>query len=193
MLVPPSEDGTTVSPTIRSLFLVFFRIGCSAFGGGTSGWIRHELVRQKRWLTDDQFFTALTLSQALPGPGAVNISVYIGLQVGGWRGSLAAALGMLMPAMSIILGLAVLYAHFGNIEGVQFVLGGLAAAGIGLTLSMATSRLVRMIKNPLAVALSVAVFIAAGIFRLPLLVVIAMALPPSVLLAVLRERKDNGR
>ncbi len=52
---------------LASLFLVFFRVGLFSFGGGLSGWIYREVVTLRGWMSDDDFFSGLALSQILPG------------------------------------------------------------------------------------------------------------------------------
>jgi chromate transporter len=182
-----------VPPSPWTIFLVFLRIGATSFGGGTSGWMHTEIVERRQWLDEERFFASLTMSQALPGPGPVNNSIYIGLQIAGWAGALAAVTGMVFPAFCIIIGLGVLYSHFGSLPMVQTVLGGLAAVGIGVTTSMGIKRFMRLKDNIPGIGICIAVFVAAGIFHLSILTIVIFALPPSLLLAYLQERRrSNG-
>jgi chromate transporter len=57
--------------SLVSLFLVFFRVGLFSFGGGLSGWIYREVVTLRGWMSDDDFFSGLALSQILPGDGRI--------------------------------------------------------------------------------------------------------------------------
>ena len=54
------------------LFLIFSRIGLTSFGGGLSGWLLREFVQSRKWLTEEEFFSGLAISQAMPGINVTN-------------------------------------------------------------------------------------------------------------------------
>ena len=59
---------------------------------------RRMLVEERRWLTEHEFVEVLSLSQFLPGPNIINVSIIVGSRFAGPAGSFAASLGlMLMP------------------------------------------------------------------------------------------------
>jgi chromate transporter len=176
-------------PPALTIFLVFLRIGATSFGGGVSGWVHREIVEKRHWLDEEKFFASLTVSQVFPGPGAINIAVYIGLQILGWSGAVAAALGIIAPAFSIILALGVLYGKIGTMPVVQIVLGGLAAVGIAVTASMGIKRLVRLRNDIIAILITMLVFVAVGILQWSMLAVVLIFVPASILLAYLQERR----
>jgi chromate transporter len=92
----------------RQLFSSFFRIGAFTFGGGWAmiSLIEREVVDNRKWITKDEFLDLLAVAQSLPGILAVNISVAIGDKLRGWRGSVAAAAGTILPSFTIILAIA---------------------------------------------------------------------------------------
>jgi chromate transporter len=49
------------------LFLIFSRIGLTSFGGGLSGWLLREFVQSRKWLTEEEFFSGLAISQGHAG------------------------------------------------------------------------------------------------------------------------------
>ncbi len=59
------------------LFLGFLKIGLSGFGG-VMPFARRMLVEEQRWLTEVEFLDVLSLSQFLPGPNVVNVSIIVG-------------------------------------------------------------------------------------------------------------------
>lgn len=91
------------------LFTVFARIGAFTFGGGWAmiSIIEREIVTNRGWLNREEFLDLLAVAQALPGILAVNIAASLGDRLGGRRGSVAAALGAIMPSFCIILGIAI--------------------------------------------------------------------------------------
>ena len=91
------------------LFASFARIGAFTFGGGWAmiSLIEREVVDSKHWLGREEFLDLLAVAQSLPDILAVNISVAVGEKLKGMRGSIAAALGTIMPCFSIILAIAI--------------------------------------------------------------------------------------
>ena len=69
--------------------------------------IEKEIVDKHRWIERNDFLDQLAVAQSLPGILAVNISVAVGDRLKGMRGSVAAALGTIMPSFLIILAIAI--------------------------------------------------------------------------------------
>lgn len=69
--------------------------------------IEREIVDKKHWIGREDFLDLLAVAQSLPGILAVNISVAIGDNLKGRRGSICAALGTIMPSFLIILCIAI--------------------------------------------------------------------------------------
>ena len=86
------------------LFLRFFQIGALSFGGGY-GMISliRETVLGNNWLTEKEFAAFIAVSESTPGPLAINMAVFIGTSQGGIPGALLASLGVVLPALLIIL------------------------------------------------------------------------------------------
>lgn len=91
------------------LFATFFKIGAFTFGGGWAmiSIIEREIVHKHRWLDRTEFLDLLAIAQAMPGILAVNISVVVGDKLRRTPGSLAAAIGTIMPSFLIILAIAI--------------------------------------------------------------------------------------
>lgn len=91
------------------LFLTFFKIGAFTFGGGWAmiSIIEKEIVDKHGWIKREDFLDQLAIAQSLPGILAVNISVAVGDHLRGTRGSVAAALGTIMPSFMMILCIAI--------------------------------------------------------------------------------------
>ncbi|MCM1163430.1 MAG: chromate transporter [Muribaculaceae bacterium] len=91
------------------MFLSFFKIGAFTFGGGWAmiSIIEKEIVDKRRWIEREEFLDLLAVAQSLPGILAVNISVAVGDKLRGMRGSVAAALGTILPSFLIILAIAI--------------------------------------------------------------------------------------
>ena len=57
-------DASSNRISAPQLFLIFSRIGLTSFGGGLSGWLLREFVQSRKWLTEEEFFSGLAISQA---------------------------------------------------------------------------------------------------------------------------------
>lgn len=176
------------SVTLLEMFAVFGRIGLTSFGGGLSAWIYREVVDRRHWLTEDEFLAGLTLSQILPGPNVINISIYIGQRLRGTMGSLTAALALLLPPMVVVVLLLALFRNFGDVVWLHDLLEGIAAAAIGLTFSVGyrAARHATM-TNRWAPAILALVFVMIGVLRWPLIPVVLCVAPLAVLVA--RKRR----
>lgn len=118
-----------------TLFLTFFKIGAFTFGGGYAmlPLIQAEVLA-RRWLSENQIINFIAVSESTPGPFAVNISTYIGSQVGeiGIWGAFCSTLGVVLPSFLIILIIARYYEKFKNSKTVKALMSGLKPAVIGL-------------------------------------------------------------
>jgi len=101
----------TPRPSLRALFSAFFAIALSGFGG-TLPFARRTLVDRLGWLTPEDFTETLSLCQSLPGPNIVNMSIVVGSRAQGWRGSVAAASGLIGTPVIIVIILGALYSRF---------------------------------------------------------------------------------
>jgi len=114
------------SPSYPDLFLSFFWIGLTAFGGlAMTAHIRKHIVDKKKWLDANTFDSGLALCQIIPGAIVMQLAAYIGLKLKGIRGSVVCFIGFGFPAFLIMFILSVIYKHSKNISGVESVLSGL--------------------------------------------------------------------
>jgi chromate transporter len=113
-----------VSPV--QLFLSFFRLGVTAFGGPAMvAHIGNLAVKRKKWLDHDTFRNGVALSQSIPGATAMQTAAYVGLKTGGLSGALASYIGFALPAFLFMTLLSSLYATSRNLPRVVSLFGGL--------------------------------------------------------------------
>ena len=135
MNTPPVTAHKPVdAPTKRGLFLGFLMVGLQGFGG-VLPFARRMLVDQHRWLSEREFNEVLSLSQFLPGPNIVNVSVIVGNRYRGPLGSVAATLGLMLMPFVIVLILAALYARFADLQAVRGATSGVSASATGLIIA----------------------------------------------------------
>ena len=66
----------------------------------------------------------------------VNLSIWIGYRLHGGRGALAGALAITVPPMIVVILIAMVFAELSRYRTAHTVVDGIAAAAIGLALSM---------------------------------------------------------
>jgi chromate transporter len=178
-------------PSLGALFAAFANIGLMSFGGGLAAWIRREVVQRRGWLDDQQFLSGYGLSQLVPGATNVNLAVFIGAQLRGVPGAVAAVSGLMVPPVAIVLVLGAIYLHTSGLPGgaeVSAALGGMGAVAIGLNLGTGI-RLSRLhIRRLIPALVTAAVAISIGVLGYPLLYVLLVMLPLSLLLVWLEHR-----
>ena len=103
------------------LFWIFFIIGAFTIGGGYAMilMMKRYLVEQYHWLKDEEFYDMLAISQVTPGPIAVNMATFVGYTQGGVLGSVLATLGVSIPAVAVIIVIAVFFPGFKDNVWVQ--------------------------------------------------------------------------
>lgn len=90
------------------LFLIFFKIGCFAFGGGYAviPLISKYVVEENAWINTKEFIDLISISQMTPGPIAINSATFVGQNVYGIIGSIIATTSFVLPqfVLMMILG-----------------------------------------------------------------------------------------
>ena len=95
---------------------------------------------------------------------------------------LAAFAGLIGPPMLIAIVLAALYARFGEIETLRRILAGIACAAVGLLIAVVLRMMTPLVRkrDVAGMLMLIAVFVAIGVLRLPLQVVLLVAVPLSL-------------
>ncbi|MHB8874448.1 MAG: chromate efflux transporter [Myxococcaceae bacterium] len=117
----------TGQPTsLRELALLFLRLGATAFGGPAAhiAMMRDEVVRRRRWLTEERFLDLLGATNLIPGPNSTEMAIHIGWQRRRWPGLLVAGISFIVPAMLITGALGWVYVRFGSVPQVTWLLYG---------------------------------------------------------------------
>jgi chromate transporter len=120
------------------LFWLFFKIGLFTFGGGYAmiPLMQTEIVG-KGYIESELFVDFIAISESTPGPFAVNMATFIGMESMGFLGAFFTTLGVILPSFIIILLIASLGSRFLNSKIVNHAFKGLKPAVIGLVLSVA--------------------------------------------------------
>jgi len=191
-MLPEAELAVRPRVGLNHLLGTFVRLGTMTFGGGVQSWIHREVVDRLGWIDSKSFLSGLTVAQVLPGANPVNLALYVGLQLRGGVGAAVAVFGMLVPAFCTTLILGALYRGYGHLAVVHFVLAGVAAAGVGATLTMGIKVARRLPRDFVTLLIALAVFVLVGVLRCPMIPVVAVMVPLSIGLAFVAEKKSEA-
>ena len=123
-------DVSSAMSTLLEVFLQFFALGCTSFGGPVAhlGYFYERFVQRERWLTADAYSDLVALCQLLPGPSSSQVGMGIGLIRAGWLGGLAAWVGFTLPSAVLMVLAAALLSSQASWFGDGWVHGLLVAA-----------------------------------------------------------------
>jgi chromate transporter len=176
--------GPAPNPGPRELFLAFFQIAISGFGG-TLPFARRTLVDRRGWMNAQDFTETLSLCQSLPGPNIVNMSIVVGGRNAGALGSVCAFLGLVGAPLLIVISMGALYSQFSGVPQVRGALLGLGAAASGLLAATAVKTAEPVLKGRPIVAIPfiLGAFVGVVLLHIPLPYVLLGLAPVSIGLA----------
>lgn len=115
------------------LFLTFLKIGAFTFGGGYAMLpLMQQEVLANNWMNEESLLNFIAVAESTPGPVAINMATYIGVQTGGIFGAICATLGVVLPSFVIIILVAKFYTKYSNSFIVKGCLTGLRPVVVGL-------------------------------------------------------------
>lgn len=163
------------------LFINFLMIGAFTFGGGYAMLpLIQEQVMAHGWLTEEELINFIAVSESTPGPFAINMSTYVGMETGGLLGAFCSTLGVTFPSFVIILVIAKCIEKFQESRVIKGCMAGLKPAVIGLIAAavVSTGRTV-LFPNGVSVSsfLSASFIISALIFAGMLIIVLKKVHP----------------
>jgi chromate transporter len=131
------------------------------------------------------------MAQILPGVNSTNMAVYVGRHLLGVSGATVALLGMLTGPFAMMLLAAYFYKAILAVPALHAAMAGVAAAAIGMLLRMGVLAVGTANRGVLPIFVMICVFIAIGVLKWPLVPVVLVAVPLSVLAAWPWGRKDE--
>ena len=171
--------------TLTELFMGFLAIGARSFGG-VMPWAYRTMVEERRWLTQADFAETVGLCQFLPGPNIGNASIVLGKRWFGVSGAVVAFLGLMALPFICVMLLGILYLEWASNPTVRAIVTGVGATGAGLFIGTALKLGRALVRKPAALVLVASCFLAVGVARWSLLIV----MPLAIVLGVFLARRD---
>lgn len=121
---------------LLELARLFLRLGFTAFGGPAAhiAMYHDEVVKRRKWLSDQQFMDLLGATNLIPGPNSTEMAIHLGYLRAGWRGLLVAGWSFILPSSGIVLAIACGYTRFGSLPEIGWLLYGIKPVVIAIIL-----------------------------------------------------------
>ncbi len=158
--------------------LYFLKLGIIGFGGPAAhlAMMREEVVRRKRWLSDEQFLDLNGATNLIPGPNSTEMAIHLGYVRAGWPGFLLAGVCFILPATLIVSGLAWMYLKYGTRPDAGWLLYGVKPVVIAIILQAIVGLGQKAIKDVWTAASCISVLIFFFLLRSEVLLLIVAGL-----------------
>src|SRR5579864_747405 len=122
------------TPSLARFVLYFLKLGTFGFGGpiALAGYMQHDLVDERRWITREDYIEGLALAQLAPGPLAAQLAMYLGYVKAGVLGATAVGVAFVLPSFLMVVALSAAYVRYGGLRWMQEIFYGVGAAVIGI-------------------------------------------------------------
>ncbi len=160
------------------LYWSFFKIGATTFGGGYAMLpiIEREIVEKKGYATSEEIMDYYAIGQCTPGVIAVNTATLVGQKQCGILGGIFATLGVVSPALIIIMAISGLINNFAHIKYVSSAFAGIRVAVCALMINALIKLIKTSIKNWLGIVIFLVTLVGGIAFSLsPVYFILAAA------------------
>jgi chromate transporter len=87
--------------------------------------MREEVVQRRKWVSDQAFLDLIGVVNLIPGPNSTELAIHLGYTRAGWPGLIVAGICFIVPAMLLVLALAVGYVTYGSLPEVNWLFYGI--------------------------------------------------------------------
>ena len=148
---------------LREVALVFFKLGCFAFGGPAAhiAMMEDEIIEKRRWMTRDQFLDLIGTTNLIPGPNSTEMTMHCGYERAGKAGLFVAGIAFIFPATLITAILAYFYVEYGQLPQVEGFVYGIKPAVLAIIASAIYKLGKKAVKSTELIVLGVLVLAAS--------------------------------
>lgn len=123
---------------ILTLFFEFLKIGLFSVGGGLATLpFLYQLADKYDWFTRVELIDMIAISESTPGPIGVNMATFAGYNAAGILGGIIATMGIVVPALIVIISIAKVLDKFKGNKYVNAAFYGIRPAVAALILASA--------------------------------------------------------
>ncbi len=144
---------------MRDVATLFLKLGTIAFGGPAAhiAMMREEVVRRRRWISDERFMDLLGATNLIPGPNSTEMAIHLGYLRAGWPGLIVGGVCFIVPAMLIVFVCAWLYVRYGARPEAGWLLYGVKPVIIAVVVQAMWGLLRSAVKGPILAVIGAAV------------------------------------
>ena len=164
------------------LFISFAMIGFTSFGGLSMIPLINDQMLSHGWMTAQELADILAIAEMTPGPIGLNCATFAGARTAGTLGALCATVGVLTPALTTAVLVAIFMKRFKQSTLMQHALYGIRPICIGLTASVIINQSIVNYAGVGAGVSWVAIFI--GLVSACLLFLRKLSVPKTILIAM---------
>ena len=163
--------------SLSDLTRCFARIGLLSFGGPAAqiALMHREVVDRRKWISEQDYLSALSFCMLLPGPEAMQLATWIGWRKHGVFGGLIAGGLFVLPGAAIVMALAMIYAALGAVPFVAALFLGVQAAVLAVVIEALLRVSKRALSERMSWVLASLAFGAVYLLHLPFPLIIALA------------------
>lgn len=172
------------------LFLTLLKISATTFGGGfvIVPLLKSKFVDEEKLIDEDEMLELMAIAQSCPGPIAVNASVMIGYRISGVKGVFIALLATMIPPLAIISVISLFYSAFRDNALIKIVMTGMLCGVSAVIIDVVIQMLKKLDKSIVNILLLIAAFIAAGVFKINVILIIVVAIFIGILTKGTRQK-----
>ncbi|MGB7596345.1 MAG: chromate efflux transporter [Gallionella sp.] len=180
--------------SLWKLFILFLRIGSTAFGGFMAliAVVQSHVVERRKWLSHDEILDGVSLATVLPGAIAVNAIAYVGYRLRGLPGALVCTAGVILPDFLIMLALSAAYFAWGHIPAVGRLFMGFLPAVAAIILVAAWNmgrKTIKGVPEAVIALIAAALMVWHGSFAVSLSIIV---LSGAAGWLIFREKRADG-
>jgi chromate transporter len=125
-------DQIPFNEKLFQIAMFFLKAGAFVFGSGLAivPFLYGGVVKDYKWLNDQQFLDAVAIAMITPGPVVITVG-FIGYLVAGLPGACVAALATFLPCFLFTVIPAPYFKKYGKRPGIKHFVDGVTAAAIG--------------------------------------------------------------
>ena len=135
----------------------FTKAGAFVFGSGLAivPFLYGGVVKDFKWLTEQQFVDAVAVAMITPGPVVITVG-FIGYLVSGFSGACVAAAATFLPCYFFTILPAPYFKKYGKHPGIKAFIEGVTAAAVGAIAGAVLVLAKRTITDPVTILLAIA-------------------------------------
>jgi chromate transporter len=129
--------------------LVFFKLGCFAFGGPAAhiAMMEAEIIAKRKWMTHEHFLDLIGATNLIPGPNSTEMTMHCGHERAGRAGLFVAGIAFIFPAVFITGLIAWVYTTYGHLPKVEAFFFGIKPAVLVIILGAVIKLGKKALKN----------------------------------------------